>query len=353
MPWKIDDLDTPSVLIDLDRVEANLRRAQDYADAHGLRLRPHIKTHKIPDLARRQVELGAIGITCQKLGEAEAMADGGIRDILLTFNLLGRAKLQRLVALARRVRLSVTLDNAVVASELDAAMREAGLVLPVLIECDTGGERCGVQTPEEAVELARLVAALKGVRLEGLMTYPARGQTEVTAAWLGEAVAGLKAAGVEPGVVSTGGTPDLYRAHEVTVATEHRPGTYIYHDRDQARASLGLEACAMSILATVVSRPTDGRAILDAGSKTFSSDSLGLDGFGLITDYPQAVLAKFSEEHGHVDCSASNARPRIGERVTIIPNHACAVTNLHDVVYGVRGDRVERVFKVEARGRVQ
>jgi D-serine deaminase-like pyridoxal phosphate-dependent protein len=353
MPWKIDDLDTPSVLIDLDRVEANLRRAQDYADAHGLRLRPHIKTHKIPDLARRQVELGAIGITCQKLGEAEAMADGGIRDILLTFNLLGRAKLQRLVALARRVRLSVTLDNAVVASELDAAMREAGLVLPVLIECDTGGERCGVQTPEEAVELARLVAALKGVRLEGLMTYPARGQTEVTAAWLGEAVAGLKAAGVEPGAVSTGGTPDLYRAHEVTVATEHRPGTYIYHDRDQARASLGLEACAMSILATVVSRPTDGRAILDAGSKTFSSDSLGLDGFGLITDHPLAVLAKFSEEHGHVDCSASNARPRIGERVTIIPNHACAVTNLHDVVYGVRGDRVERVFKVEARGRVQ
>src|SRR3954471_16985584 len=353
MPWKIDDLDTPSVLIDLDRAEANLRRAQDYADAHGLRLRPHIKTHKIPDLAHRQLELGAVGITCQKLGEAEVMADGGIRDILLTYNLLGRAKLQRLVALARRVRLSVTLDNAVVASELDAAMREAGQVLTVLIECDTGAERCGVQTPEEAVELARLVAALKGVRLEGLMTYPARGQTEVTAAWLGEAVAGLKAAGIEPAVVSTGGTPDLYPAHEVAVATEHRPGTYISHDRDQARASLGLDACAMTILATVVSRPTDGRAILDAGSKTFSSDTVGLDGFGLITEYPQAVLAKFSEEHGHVDCSASNARPRIGERVTIIPNHACAVSNLHDVVYGVRGGRVERVFKVEARGRVQ
>ena len=353
MPWKIDDLDTPSVLIDLDLVEANLRRAQDYADAHGLRLRPHIKTHKIPELARRQVELGAVGITCQKLGEVEAMADGGLRDILLTFNLLGRAKLHRLVALARRLRLSVTLDNAVVASELDAAMREAGLVLPVLIECDTGGERCGVQTPEEAVELAKLVAALKGVRLKGLMTYPARGQTAATAAWLDEAVALLEAAGIEPAVVSTGGTPDLYRAHEVTAASEHRPGTYIYHDRDQARTSLGLEACAMRILATVVSRPTDGRAILDAGSKTLSSDALGLDGFGLITEYPQAVLAKFSEEHGHVDCSASNARPRIGERVTIIPNHACAVTNLHDVVYGVRGDRVERVFKVEARGRVQ
>ena len=353
MPWTIDDLDTPAVLIDLDRVEANLRRAQDYATTHGLKLRPHIKTHKIPELALRQLELGAVGITCQKLGEAEVMADAGIRDILLTFNLLGRTKMHRLVALARRTRLSVTLDNAVVASELDAALREAGLVLPVLIECDTGGERCGVQTPEEAVQLARLVAGLKGPRLDGLMTYPARGRVAATAAWLAEAVAGLKSAGIEPKVISTGGSPDLYRAHEVAVATEHRPGTYIYHDRDQARASLGLDACAMRVLATVVSRPTDGRAILDAGSKTLSSDTLGLDGHGLITTYPKLVLAQFSEEHGHVDCSASNARPRIGERVTIIPNHACAVTNLHDWVYGVRGTRVERVFRVEARGRVQ
>src|SRR5215217_7863956 len=180
MPWMIDDLDTPSVLIDLDRVEANLRRAQDYADAHGLKLRPHIKTHKITEFARQQVELGAVGVTCQKLGEAEVMADAGIDDILLTFNLLGRAKLHRLVALARRIRLSVTLDNAVVASELDAAMREAGLVLAILIECDTGGERCGVQTPDEAVELARLVAGLKGLRPDGLMTYPARGRTQAT-----------------------------------------------------------------------------------------------------------------------------------------------------------------------------
>ena len=353
MTWNIDDLDTPAVLIDLDLVEANLQRAQAYADSHGLKLRPHIKTHKIPAFARRQVELGAVGVTCQKLGEAEVMADAGIADILLTFNLLGRAKLHRLVALARRIRLSVTLDNAVVASELDAAMREAGLVLPVLIECDTGAERCGVQSPEEAVELARLASGLKGLRLDGLMTYPARGQVQVTDAWLGEAVSGLAATGLAPSVVSTGGSPDLFRAHEVKAATEHRPGTYIYHDRDQARASLGLDACAMKILCTVVSRPTDARAILDAGSKTLSSDVNGLDGYGLVVEYPQLVLARFSEEHGHVDCSASNARPRIGERVTVIPNHACAVTNLHDVVYGVRGDRVERVFRVEARGRVQ
>ncbi|MFO1048607.1 MAG: D-TA family PLP-dependent enzyme [Geminicoccaceae bacterium] len=353
MPWTIDDLDTPAVLIDLDQVEANLRRAQDYADAHKLKLRPHIKTHKIPELARRQLELGAVGITCQKLGEAEVMVDAGIDDILITFNLLGRSKLQRLVALARRTRLSVTLDNAVVAGEIDAAMREAGLRLPVLVECDTGAARCGVQSPEEAVELARLVVGLGGLEFAGLMTYPARGRVPVTAAWLDEAVAGLKSAGLEPKVISTGGSPDLYRAHEVGTATEHRPGTYIYHDRDQARASLGLEVCALVVLATVVSRPTEGRAILDAGSKTLSSDLNGLEGYGFVREYPQLVLASFSEEHGHVDCSASNARPRIGERVTVVPNHACAVTNLHDVIYGVRGDRVERAFRVAARGRVQ
>jgi D-serine deaminase-like pyridoxal phosphate-dependent protein len=354
MPWTIDDLDTPAVLVDLDRAEANLARAQSYADAHGLKLRPHVKTHKIPELARQQVGLGAIGITCQKLGEAEVMADAGLDDILLTFNLLGPAKLHRLVALARRVpRLSVTLDNAVVASKLDAAMRELGLALPVLVECDTGGERCGVQTPEEAAELARLVDGLRGLRFAGLMTYPARGRVPATAAWLAEAVAALGRAGLEPAVVSTGGTPDLFRAHEVGAATEHRPGTYVFRDRDQMRAGSGLDDCAMRVLATVVSRPTDGRAILDAGSKTLSSDTLGLDGHGLVLEYPQLVLEKLSEEHGHVDCAASNARPRIGERVTIVPNHACAVTNLHDAVYGVRGDRVERVFRVEARGRVQ
>ena len=202
MPWTIDDLDTPAVLVDLDRIETNLRRAQDYANEHGLRLRPHIKTHKIPEFARRQVEIGAVGITCQKLGEAEVMADAGIDDILITFNLVGRAKLHRLVALARRVHLSVTIDNAVVASELDAAMREAGLVLPVLIECDTGAGRCGVQSPEEAVELARLIAGLGGLELAGLMTYPARGRVPVTAAWLAEAVAGLAAAGLQPAIVS-------------------------------------------------------------------------------------------------------------------------------------------------------
>jgi D-serine deaminase-like pyridoxal phosphate-dependent protein len=353
MAWSIDDLDTPAVVVDLDRVGANLHRAQAYADAHGLRLRPHVKTHKIPAFAKRQVELGAVGITCQKLGEAEVMAEHGLGDILLTFNLLGRAKLQRLVALARRVRLAVTLDNAVVAGELDEAMGAAGLVLPVLIECDTGGGRCGVQTPDEAAHLARIVEHLGGLRFEGIMTYPAKGRVAETAAWLEEAKSALRRAGIEAKVVSNGGTPDLYRAHEVAAANEHRPGTYVYADRSLARTPEELADCALRVLATVVSRPTEDRAILDAGSKTLSSDTLGLEGFGHVVGYPQLRIKGLSEEHGHVDCAESNARPRIGERVAIIPNHACVVTNLHDVVHGVRGDRVERVFRIEARGRVQ
>jgi D-serine deaminase-like pyridoxal phosphate-dependent protein len=353
MTWTLRELDTPAVLVDLDRVERNLRRAQSYADERALKLRPHIKTHKIPELARWQRDLGAIGITCQKLGEAEVMADHGLEDILLTFNLLGEAKLARLVALARRIKIAVTVDNEPVARGLDAAMRAAGLILPVLIECDTGGRRCGVQDARETVQLARLIVSLPGLRFDGLMTYPAHGQTAATAAWLESARAALAEAGIDPGRASTGGTPDLYRAHEVACATEHRPGTYIYSDRFQVAQGVGsLEDCALRILTTVVSAPTDGRLILDAGSKTLSSDTMGLDGFGHIVEYPMLKLAAFSEEHGHVACEGANARPSIGERVTLIPNHACVVSNLHDEVYGLRNGQVERVLEVAARGRV-
>jgi D-serine deaminase-like pyridoxal phosphate-dependent protein len=211
-----------------------------------------------------------------------------------------------------------------------------------------------VQDANEALALARLVDSLAGLRFEGLMTYPARGNTAGTRAWLDTALARLAESGLEPRTVSTGGTPDLYVAHEVTSATEHRPGTYIYSDRYQAATGLlSLDDCALRVLTTVVSRPREERLILDAGSKTISSDTLGMEGFGHVVEYPQLVIEKLSEEHGHVGCAASNARPRIGERVTIIPNHACVISNLHDVVYGVRGERVERLLRVEARGKVQ
>lgn len=349
----LDELDTPCVVIDLDRVEANLARAQRHADAAGLKLRPHMKTHKLARFALAQVAMGAVGITCQKLGEAEVMADAGVQDIFLPYNILGARPLARLRALAERVRLSVTADNAVTIAGLAARFADAEKPLPVLIECDTGMGRCGVQSPEEALALARMVADSKGLSFGGLMTYPATGRVAETAAWLARAVEILTAAGLPPPIVSNGGSPDFARAGEVAAATEHRPGTYIYLDRYQVAKGVGaFEDCALTVLTTVVSRPTETRAVIDAGSKALTSDTLGMDGFGLIQTYPDAVIRSLSEEHGVVDLSACPTRPAIGERLRVIPNHACVVSNLFDVVALTRGDRVVEVAAVTARGLV-
>ena len=347
------ELETPAVLIDLDIVEANLRRAQDFADRHGIRLRPHIKTHKLPRFAERQVALGAVGITCQKLGEAEVMADAGLSDILLPYNILGPSKLVRLRALAERTSLAVSADSATTVGGYASVFADAARPLPVLVECDTGGGRAGVQAPEHAVDLARTIAAAPGLRFGGLMTYPAKGGGAASDAWLRRAIALLTDAGLKPDVVSSGGTPDLWRAHEVGAATEYRPGTYIYLDRFQVHEGVGrLEDCALSVLATVVSRPTEARAVLDTGSKALTSDTLGLEGFGLILGYPDAVLSALSEEHGVVDLSGCAQKPKVGDVVRIIPNHACPVSNLFDTVALVRGGEVVEIIPVAARGRL-
>lgn len=350
---ELSAIETPAVLIDLPRVEANLARAQAYADAHRLKLRPHIKTHKLPRFAQRQVALGAVGITCQKIGEAEVMADAGITDIFLPYNILGERKLARLARLADRVALSVTADSLTTVEGLSQVFAGRPQPLSVLVECDTGMGRCGVQSPAAALDLAKAIDRAPGLRFGGLMTYPAAGAVEANAAWLAEAVAALTAAGLPPAIVSNGGTPDLWRAHEVTSATEHRPGTYIYLDRFQVgRGVGGWEDCALTVLTTVVSRPTPDRAIIDAGSKALTSDTLGLDGFGLIEGYPEAIVSGLSEEHGTVDLSLCGAKPAVGERLRIIPNHACVVSNLFDTVTLVADDRVVETVPVAARGRV-
>jgi D-serine deaminase-like pyridoxal phosphate-dependent protein len=349
----LDDLDTPCVLIDLDRVETNLKRVQDFADAHRLKLRPHIKTHKIPRFALRQIELGAIGITCQKLGEAEVMADAGVKDIFLPYNILGDRKLARLRALADRVTISVTVDSELTIAGLSRAFADAPQPLPVLVECDTGMGRCGVQTPDEALALARAIDAAPGLVFAGLMTYPAAGKVEANAVWLASAVALLKREGLPPSIVSNGGTPDINRAAEVAAATEHRPGTYIYLDRYQVAKGVGaLDDCALTVLTTVVSRPTDNRAVIDAGSKALTSDTLGLDGFGLVVGYPDAIIRSLSEEHGVIDVSGCARKPALGERLRIIPNHACVVSNLFDEVTLISKDTVVETIPVAARGRV-
>jgi D-serine deaminase-like pyridoxal phosphate-dependent protein len=349
----ISELDTPAVLIDVDRVEANLKRVQDYADRNGLKLRPHIKTHKLPRFAKRAIELGAVGITVQKLGEAEVMADAGITEIFLPYNILGAAKLARLKALAGRVNISVTADSAETVEGLSATFAGSATPLTVLVECDTGMGRCGVQTPAAAVALAEKIANSPGLHFGGLMTYPAAGQVEANAAWLGAAKVALASAGLPAEIVSNGGTPDIWRAHEVKAATEHRPGTYIYLDRYQvAKGVGGFEDCALTVLATVVSRPTEDRAIIDAGSKSLTSDLLGMTGFGLIEAYPEAAIVGLSEEHGTIDLSNCTSKPRIGDKLRIIPNHACVVSNLFDTVTLISKDAVVETVRVDARGRV-
>ncbi|SHF10770.1 D-serine deaminase, pyridoxal phosphate-dependent [Kaistia soli DSM 19436] len=353
MPAHIDQLETPTVLIDVDRVEANLTRTQTYADAHGLKLRPHIKTHKLPRFAHRQVELGAIGITCQKLGEAEVMADAGIEDILLPYNIMGAEKLHRLRRLADRVTLAVTADSLATIEGYARAFANATAPLRVLVECDTGMGRCGVQTPDEALALAQAIDASPGLVFEGLMTYPPAGAPAAARAVLAAMAGALRDAGLPPTMISTGGTPDLWAAHETRIATEYRPGTYIYLDRYQVAKGVGtLDDCALTVLTTVVSRPTPDRAVIDAGSKALTSDLLGLSGHGLVMGYPDAVITGLSEEHGTIDLSASERKPAIGERLRIVPNHACPVSNLFDRVHLVSGEHVSATETVAARGRV-
>lgn len=349
------DLDTPCAVVDLDVMENNLRRAQSYLDGHGLGLRPHIKTHKIPEFAHLQIKLGAKGINCQKLGEVEVMVDAGITDILLTYNIVGQAKLDRLVALARRADLKVVADSTTVVEGLSAAMAHAGLTLPVLVECDTGAERCGVTTTAAALALAQEVDRAPGLAFRGLMTYPPKHGSAQVQARLSEIIDACKRSGLDVAIVSNGGTPDLYRAHEVTVATEHRPGTYIYSDRYLVESqNFGtFDDCALRVHATVVSHPAADRCIIDAGSKSLTSDLLGLTNHGRIVEHPDWEIRGLSEEHGHVHVPPGSTAPKVGERVTVIPNHACVVTNLFDRIYAARQGRVETFHEVAARGKVQ
>ncbi|MCD7059141.1 D-TA family PLP-dependent enzyme [Pelagibacterium xiamenense] len=346
------DLSTPVPVIDEAVVAANIARVQDYMDAHGIAFRPHIKTHKLPALAGAQRDAGASGINCQKISEAEVFADAGFEDILITFNILGAEKTAPLAALNARTNLKVVADSLKTVEGLAAAF-SADRPLTVLVECDTGGGRCGVQTPTEALALAQAIAAAPGLRFGGVLTYPRPSSEDTVEAFFSATRAALAQAGIDCPVVSTGGTPSLFSAHKVPSATEYRAGTYIYNDRAMVRAGhAGLDRCAMHVLATVVSRPAENRAVLDSGSKALTSDLLGFDDYGLIVDYPDARITTLSEEHAVVDLSACGKKPRIGDKLRIIPNHTCVVSNMFDAVVFHRDGVVTRTLPVAARGRV-
>jgi D-serine deaminase-like pyridoxal phosphate-dependent protein len=351
---RIDELETPTPVIDIDVVEANLRKWQERCDALGIANRPHIKTHKLAGVAKFQVALGAKGITVQKVGEAEVMADAGITDMLLTFNIVGASKLKRLAAVAKRVDLSVVADHSVVVEGLGTAGLEAGRDISVLVECDTGGRRNGVQSPEATAELARVIDATDGVSYGGLMTYTRPGTRLQAQAFFSEAAALAKKAGLETKVTSTGGSPEMWSDEGLEGMSEYRAGTYAYFDRSLVeRGTCTWDDCALRVLTTIVSRPTDERALIDAGSKALTMDLLGHEGYGVVRSLGGAQVYDLNEEHGYLDISKVDQKPSIGDLVFVTPNHVCPVTNLYDRVVFVRGDDVLGAVKVDARGKVQ
>ena len=347
---------TPCAVIDMDKVERNIVRIQKACEAAGVANRPHIKTHKSPVIAKLQVAAGAKGITCQKLGEAEIMAkEGDIDDILISYNLIGEEKMARLAALQAKTNMTVAADNPTVVAGLPKAAEISGKPLSVVVECDTGRKRAGVETPAEAIALAREIAALPGLKFTGFMLYPTEtGWTEAQK-FFDEALAGVREHGLDAKLVSTGGTPNMKNVGKLKGATEHRPGTYIYNDRMQVAAGVATwDDCALNIYSTVVSRAAPDRGILDAGSKTLTSDpGGGLDGYGLILEHPEAKIARFAEEHGFLDLTRSNTRPKVGDVVRIVPNHVCVVVNMMDEVVMVRGEEIVGVLPVAARGKLR
>jgi D-serine deaminase-like pyridoxal phosphate-dependent protein len=347
-----EEFGTPAVVVDLDKVERNIARLQAACDAHGILNRPHIKTHKSPVLARMQREAGAGGITCQKLGEAEVMAASGLDDILISYNLLGAEKMSRLAQVMRRASVTVSADNPTVVAGLTEAASLAERDLHVLVECDTGRKRSGVETPQEAVALAKAIAASSGLVFAGFMFYAPENAVDETRAFLTSALQGVREVDLEPTVISLGGTPNLTNLGRIAGATEHRAGTYIFNDRMMlACGAATLADCALNVVTTVVSRAAPERGILDAGSKVLTSDTGGgLDGFGYILEHPEARIRQFAEEHGFLDLSRCNERPQVGDVVRVIPNHVCVVVNMADRLIATRGDEIVGELPVEARG---
>jgi len=362
---RLSEIETPALVVDLDILDRNLKRVADYAAGHGLRLRPHTKTHKSVMLARRQLELGAAGLTVAKVSEAEVMLSAKPADLLVAFPIVGSAKLARLMEVARHTHVTVALDSMAAARALSEAAREAGVEVGVLVEFDAGLGRVGV-APAELLPLVRAVRDLSHIHFEGLTFYPGHikdldGEGRQALSHLSDLVGRIRAefrsAGIEVPIVSGGSTPTLFHSHEIEGLTEIRPGTYLFNDINTVRSGgCAMEDCAASILATVVSTARPGHMIIDGGSKTFSSDRPVNSSdvtFGHLVEAPQARFHKMNEEHGFVDLKGVDRQFAVGDRVHVIPNHICVAVNLHERVYGVRGERVEEIWNVDGRGKLQ
>ncbi len=362
MATYLEQLETPVPVVDLDRLSHNLDRMAAYATLHGLRLRPHVKTHKSPRIAAEQLRLGAAGLACATLREAEVMAEV-CHDLLVAYPPVGAARLERLARLPSHVRLAVAADDVQALDALAVAARLGQRTIDVLVEADLGMHRVGVTAPEKAVAMARHIDRASSLRFAGLQFYPGHVRAHVKEQDAGlaqvghdlaEYIAALTAAGLPPHTVSGGSTPMAWRMHEVSGVNEVRPGTYVYNDRTTAQiGACDWEDCALTVLATVVSVSVKGQAVVDAGTKALGREPLRAegDGYGALLDHPDVLVTRLSEEHGILDLSRSSWRPRLGDQVRIVPNHVCIVVHLFDEIIGVRGHAVETRWPVAARGR--
>ena len=362
----IDDVDTPALIADLDRMASNIEAMARLGRDGDLALRPHIKSHKIPELALLQMEAGAVGITCQKLGEAEVMADAGLSDITIAYQIIGARKLRRLSDLAHRVSVTTLVDSMEGARPLSEAAAADGIAVDTLVEVDDGYHRCGVP-PEHALPLARAVAhELPGLRFVGILAYEGQiydltdrsavlGATRRSYDVMGEVAERLRGASIPVDRVSVGASATARAAADHPAVTELRPGSYIFQDRYQvSMGAASVEECALCVLATVVSVPVTDRAIIDVGSKGLSwSPPLGSEGYGLVLGHEEATIVRLADEHGIISVP-EGARPfSIGERVRVIPNSHPPVVNAFSELIGYRGNRIEAVWPIAARGRMQ
>jgi len=364
------DIDTPALVIDLDAFERNLKRMADFAGRSGVRLRAHAKTHKSPIIAAKQMELGAVGVCCQKVSEAEVLVEGGIGDVLISNEVAGAGKLDRLAALARRAKIAVCVDDPGNVAEMEAAAAKAGVTLDVLVEIDVGARRCGIAPGMPAARLAKQIASSPHLTFAGLQAYQGsaqhvrkadtrRDQIARAVEMVKETLGALRAVGLEAGIVGGGGTGTYENEAASRVYTELQCGSYIFMDADYARnkrADGGMFDAyehALFICATVMSMPAPERAVVDAGLKTFSVDS----GMPLAWQLPGALYHRPSDEHGILDLTTCTERPQRGDKVILVPGHCDPTVNLHDWYVGVRGfgtpaAHVESLWPVAARGAV-
>jgi len=345
----IADLDTPVLIADLDVLERNINGMATRCRNIGIPLRVHSKTHKVPEIAKLQLAAGSQGITCQKLGEAEAMVNTGIDDILIPYNIVGKPKLKRLTALSKRARITVALDSEETAAGIAQQAIADRCVVPVLLELDTGGGRCGVGSPQEARCLAQHVMKMQGIDFQGVMTYPSNIRAKP---FITETIDLLARDGIPVSIISGGGT-GAEAASKALGCTETRSGSYVYEGMTRIGNSerLAPERCVLRVLVTVVSTPTPERIIVDGGQKTFTS--YPPTPYGHIIEYPDAKIYGMSVEHGHVDVSECSHRFRVGERISVIPLHQGMTSNLHDELIAVRGQSVEAIWRIAGRGQVK